>query len=57
MTVSNCQIPNTKQIDSCKIGCQGEVQLGGPGPWYNQGGPAKVWVRKSFIYAKSFLVL
>ena len=24
------------------VGCRGVVQLGGPNPWYNLGGPAKV---------------
>ena len=32
------------------VGCQGVVQLGGPGPRYNHGGPAKVVARKSLLF-------
>ena len=33
------------------------VQLGGPGPWYNWGGPAKVGACKSFLFTESSLVV
>ena len=39
------------------MGCQGVVQLGGPDPWYNQGGPAKVKARKFFLFTEGFLVI
>ena len=39
------------------VGCQGVIQQGGPGPWYNQGGPAKVVAHKSFLFTESFLVV
>ena len=32
------------------VGCRGVVQLGGPDPWYYQGGPAKVEASKSIFY-------
>ena len=32
----------------CMVVCRGDVQLGGPDPLYNQGGPAKVGACKSF---------
>ena len=41
---------------TCIVGCQSVVQLGGPGPWYNWGGPAKVGACKSFLFTESSLV-
>ena len=38
------------------VSCQGVVQLGGPDPWYNQGGLAKVGSRKSFLFSENSLV-
>ena len=32
-----------------KVGCLGVAQLGGPDPWYNWGGPAKVEAQKSLF--------
>ena len=46
-----------KNITLCIVGCRSVVQLGGPDPWYNQGGPAKVGARKSFLSTESFLVV
>ena len=37
------------------VGCQGVVQLGGPDPWFNRGGPAKVGQLKSFLFTGSSL--
>ena len=37
------------------VDCRGEVQLGGPDPWYNRGGPAKVGARDSFVFTESSL--
>ena len=39
------------------VGCRGEVQLGGPEPWYNQGGPAKVGACKYFVFTKGSLIV
>ena len=40
-------MPQLKKVVSPQIflnivSCRGVVQLGGPDPWYNQGGTAKV---------------
>ena len=32
------------------VGCRGVTQLGGPDQCQNQGGPAKVEARKSFLF-------
>ena len=34
------------------VSCRGVVQLGGPDPWDNQVGPAKVGAGKSFLFTK-----
>ena len=39
------------------VGCRGVVQLGGPDPWYNWGGPTKVGVLKSFLFSEYSLVV
>ena len=39
-------------LNLLKVGCRGVVQLGGPVPWYNQGGPAKVGARSIFYLLK-----
>ena len=37
------------------VGSRGAVQLGGPDPWYNWGGPTKVGSQKSFLFTESTL--
>ena len=39
------------------VGCRGVVQLGGPDPWYNWGGPAKVGAGESFLFTDSSLIV
>ena len=39
------------------VGCRGVVQLGGPDPWVNRGGPTKVGAHKSFLFTESSLVV
>ena len=39
------------------VGCWGVVQLGGPDPRYNWGGPAQVGACKSCLFTESFLVV
>ena len=39
------------------VSCRGVVQLGGPVPCYNRGGPAKMGARKSFLFTGNFLVV
>ena len=36
-----------------KVGCQGEIQLGGPDPWSARGGPGKVEAGKSILFTDS----
>ena len=38
------------------FGCQDVVQLGGPDPLFNWGGPAKVGPRKYFLFTESSLL-
>ena len=35
----------------------GEVQLGGPNPWYDQGGSTEVGDRKSYLFTESSIVV
>ena len=39
---------------TCIVSCQGVVQLGGPDPWFNWGGPANVGAHKSHALSPSF---
>ena len=39
------------------VSCRGVVQLGGPDPWDNQVGPAKVGAGKSFLFTKGSCVV
>ena len=39
------------------VGSQGIVQLGGSGPWYNQGGSAKVGACEYFLLTERSLVI
>ena len=39
------------------VGSPSVVQLGGPDPWYNWVGLAKVGARKFFLFTESYLVV
>ena len=49
--------PSFKILLAFVVGCRGVLQLGGPVPCYNWGGPAKMGARKSFLFTESFLVV
>ena len=48
---------NQRKKSKYIVGCQGVVQLGGPYPWYNLGGSAKVGPHKLFLFTEISLVV
>ena len=50
------KVPHDMEMPNYAVGCRVIVQPGGPDPWFNRGGSAKVGACKSFVMDSSNLI-